>query len=353
TLAIVQVRLLPLREAVVVLERAMEALRDAGEGTLLATMYAWLAITREASGDRAGADLALHALDRFDDVVGVAGSTYRRTAAHAWIAMFRGEWKRARALLVPLVDLSVDASMHVNTKEMRSYVELMCGDAVQAAALGLEAARAGERAGFTAASVNGTRTHIRSLAARALGDLTAAEDLARAALDEHETRPVPAWVRVGPLNVLGSLLIASGRLDDGVRLLGAAFAECERTQVDVTSAMRTADVDGQDDVARAALGEERFAALWQEGCSMTWTEAVAYAQRGRGERRRPKHGWESLTPTERQVVDLVAAGATNNEVAEKLFMAVPTVKTHLTHVYAKLGITTRAQLAALAVRASG
>jgi DNA-binding CsgD family transcriptional regulator len=83
---------------------------------------------------------------------------------------------------------------------------------------------------------------------------------------------------------------------------------------------------------------------------MSWDDAVAFARRGRGERKRPKVGWDALTPTERQVVDLVAEGATNNEIAERLFMAVPTVKTHLTHVYAKLGLTSRTQLAAAAAR---
>ena len=83
---------------------------------------------------------------------------------------------------------------------------------------------------------------------------------------------------------------------------------------------------------------------------MSWDEGVAYAQRGWGSRQRPDIGWDALTPTERQVADLVAAGATNKEVANKLFMSVATVKTHLTRIYGKVGVSSRGQLSAEAVR---
>ena len=77
---------------------------------------------------------------------------------------------------------------------------------------------------------------------------------------------------------------------------------------------------------------------------------MAYARRARGERGRPAAGWGSLTPTERQVVDLVIDGHTNPQIAERLFMSPGTVKAHLAHIFAKLGVSTRAELAALAAR---
>ena len=60
--------------------------------------------------------------------------------------------------------------------------------------------------------------------------------------------------------------------------------------------------------------------------------------RSRGARLRPATGWPSLTPTEREVVALVAEGLSNPEVADRLFMSRSTVKTHLNHVFAKLGV---------------
>ena len=46
----------------------------------------------------------------------------------------------------------------------------------------------------------------------------------------------------------------------------------------------------------------------------------------------------------------VREGLTNPEIGERLFMARSTVKTHLSHVFAKLGVTSRAELAAAAVK---
>jgi DNA-binding CsgD family transcriptional regulator len=55
-----------------------------------------------------------------------------------------------------------------------------------------------------------------------------------------------------------------------------------------------------------------------------------------------------LTPAELEVVRYAAAGLSNPEIAEKLFIARATVKAHLAHVYAKLEVSNRTGLAALA-----
>ena len=102
--------------------------------------------------------------------------------------------------------------------------------------------------------------------------------------------------------------------------------------------------------ARDSLGDAAFEAAWAEGSAMSEVDAVAYARRGRGERRRPSTGWESLTPTEHQVVDLLAEGLSNREIADRLFMSVRTVTTHLSHVFNKLGLKSRTELVAATTR---
>ena len=103
-------------------------------------------------------------------------------------------------------------------------------------------------------------------------------------------------------------------------------------------------------VFRDALGEGDFESAWAEGAALSVEEAIAYAQRGRGQRKRPTSGWESLTPSERDVVRLVSEGLANNDIATRLFVSRRTVQTHLTHVYTKLGLTSRVQLAQEAAR---
>ena len=57
-----------------------------------------------------------------------------------------------------------------------------------------------------------------------------------------------------------------------------------------------------------------------------------------------------LTPREAEVVGLVGMGASNAEIAQALHVGLPTVKTHLVHIYAKLGVTSRTRLALVADR---
>ncbi|OBK16185.1 hypothetical protein A5635_07070 [Mycobacterium asiaticum] len=60
---------------------------------------------------------------------------------------------------------------------------------------------------------------------------------------------------------------------------------------------------------------------------------------------RSRTGWDSLTDSELTVINLIAQGATNRDVATQLCLSPNTVKTHVHNAFAKLGITSRAQLA--------
>jgi len=99
---------------------------------------------------------------------------------------------------------------------------------------------------------------------------------------------------------------------------------------------RLADRCGPDEAAR----------LVAAGGAQDTDAAVQLARRSRGRRSRPLIGWSSLTPTESEVAKVAARGLSNPEIAKLLVMSVHTVKTHLSHVYAKTGVTGRSGLAA-------
>ena len=63
---------------------------------------------------------------------------------------------------------------------------------------------------------------------------------------------------------------------------------------------------------------------------------------------KPAYGWESLTETEQRIADLVAQGLSNRQVAGRLFLSTHTVAFHLRHIYWKLDVNSRVQLARLA-----
>ena len=66
----------------------------------------------------------------------------------------------------------------------------------------------------------------------------------------------------------------------------------------------------------------------------------------------PDVGWESLTDTERAISELVSHGLSNQEVADRKYVSVHTVAFHLRQVFRKLGISSRVELARLAVENS-
>jgi DNA-binding CsgD family transcriptional regulator len=176
-------------------------------------------------------------------------------------------------------------------------------------------------------------------------DGVAAEQQAHVGL--AEITDAGLWAEVpDALELLGGFAIDSGAFAEGARLLTAATALHER----MGQRCWIAD-EVERDRARAVAGlGDDFPRIVAEGQGLDGPAAVAYARRARGERRRPSFGWDSLTPMELEVVRLAAAGLTNPAIGERLFISRGTVKTHLLHVFAKLGVHTRAELAAAAIK---
>ena len=151
------------------------------------------------------------------------------------------------------------------------------------------------------------------------------------------------------LECLAALAVGAGANREAARLFGAAQALRSRTGP-VRYKIYDAAYDASLAALRKALGNKEFDDTWSEGEAFSIEEAIAYAQRGRGERKRPPTGWESLTPAELNVVRLVSEGLPNKDIAARLFISARTVQAHLSNVYSKLGLSSRVQLAQEASR---
>ncbi len=225
-------------------------------------------------------------------------------------------------------------------------IAAIAGDQSTAAAAVVEtrAELGGRRQAITAAALG----YAEGVMAWHRGELAAAEHLVREATVQ--------WHRCSDridacdgIQFLGMLAAARERFLDAARLLAAADRARQplRYLAPGFTAARSAAV-GAASQARNALGDDRFTQAWEEGHRLTLDDAVACAARKGGGRKRPATGWASLTPAELEVVRLASKGLRNDAIAARLFIAPGTVKVHLSHIFAKLGITTRAELAAQA-----
>jgi DNA-binding CsgD family transcriptional regulator len=160
-------------------------------------------------------------------------------------------------------------------------------------------------------------------------------------------------LRLVGVDALEGLAVAAAAAEawvECVRLAAAAGSLREETGYRWRFRFEQERMDAAITAATEALGSEAASAAAAEGAMLDWQEAASYTARARGERKRPSHGWAALTPTEQQVVALVAEGLTNPQIAERLLMGRATVKTHLDHIFAKTGLHSRTELAAEFVR---
>ncbi|OBG19383.1 transcriptional regulator [Mycobacterium sp. 852002-51057_SCH5723018] len=198
-----------------------------------------------------------------------------------------------------------------------------------------------------------TGSHAMALTTRAR--IAAAQgEFEQAEHDAHAVLTCAATMNasLGVPAVLDCLAGVAGQLGSyrrAARLFGCAQGARDRTGL-VRFRIYEPAYQASLKAVREALGDTDFEAIWAQGAAMSTAEAIAYAQRGHGKRKRPSSGWASLTPAEREVVRLVGDGLSNKDVAAKLFVSPRTVQTHLTRIFRKLGISSRVQLAQEAAR---
>ncbi len=163
--------------------------------------------------------------------------------------------------------------------------------------------------------------------------------------------PTLAWWRADHVEALLEL----GRADDAVAVLDPWEADAARLSRDRVLAQATRCrglvAAARGDVAGAmALLEQAVAG--HEAASDPFGRAWAEKARAELGRIGGRTRIEGLSPAEQRVAALVVEGRTNREVASALSLGERTVETHLTHIYAKLGVRSRTQLARTLASAS-
>lgn len=294
-------------EAAADAEAAIAGWRGAWEMFLPAAQY-WLAMANLELDDveAAAAALVLPDADRW---VGTSAHPLWR-AGLATVAMRRGEYERALADLLELGS-EIDDQLLVVNPALLPWRSLAA----------------------TAAAALGERAQGRELAAREL-------EIARRF---GSPRPIGIALRAAALAAGGDQGIAL--LGESVRTLERSPARLElcRSRVELGAALRRAkrrrEARGQLRVGLETAHELGARALVRQAHEELESSG---ARLGRIELSGPG----SLTPSERRVAELAAAGASNREIAQQLFVSLRTVETHLTHAYRKLNISSRRELAA-------
>jgi DNA-binding CsgD family transcriptional regulator len=177
-------------------------------------------------------------------------------------------------------------------------------------------------------------------------------------LAREEVELARAWGAPRPIGVaLRTLGLAEGgetgidRLRESLTVLETSSAKLERarTLVELGAALRRAN---QRSEARDLLRQGLEIAHRSGAQPLVEHAQTELAATGARPRRVVLSGADSLTPSERRVAEMAADNMTNKDIAQALFVTTKTVEVHLSNVYRKLGIGSRAELGeALAVPA--
>ncbi len=196
--------------------------------------------------------------------------------------------------------------------------------------------------------IQGLARLVQSRLASQREDWREASEHAHAALDACEESGSRPWIP-DCLDALAEVAIGLESFETAAKLLGAAEKEREELGI-VRYLPEDEHWDSLSDTLREELGPKRAESLHQIGYAAPRTTVMGWVRRARGERKRPKLGWEALSPREMEIVPLVAEGLSNPAIGKRLFMAAGTVSYHLKRIYPKVGVKNRAELAAAYAR---
>jgi len=334
------------------LENACARAAEAGDEVARAPMLIHLAQLETRAGDWPRAEQYADEAMLLADQIGLRQIQSGSRSAAAMVAALTGRAEHARAL----AEAGLTASR--TAKEVTFAAHNMAALGFLELSLGNPSAADGhlrglpdlyERIGYGNVGVNQYLPNGIE-AAIALGELARAESLLTLLARAQHDNP---WARATALRCRGLIAASKREPQAAVAALEQAAEahaysqdpfEHARTLLALGAALRRAN---QRRAAREKLEQARGifrrlgAALWQE---QACRDLASVSGRPPGD--------TELTASERRVAELVACGGTNKEVAAQLVVSERTVATHLTHIYAKLGLRSRTELAR-ALPASG
>jgi ATP/maltotriose-dependent transcriptional regulator MalT len=341
-------------------DEAIEALREGrrrqearGVGWSLSTYYVTRGLQYFERGDWGNAVAELETMKvLLDDM----GSVLLGPMAHglqANIAVHRGDAARALEEIERGEAQVADAGPQIGFEWLLHARILLLesgGDVASAFAATLSACRLAQAMGFRFAFRYYCPTLVR------LASATGALDECRFAVEGveafAESTRIPSNHGIA-LMCRGTIEADAAKMLEAVSVLRNSPRPLERAMAHEQAGIGLARA--REFEAAAEQFQEAFAMYEGLGAQLDvarTTEALRAAggHRKRARPVRPVSGWGSLSPTERRVTDLVAEGLSNGAVAERLVVSRRTVETHVYHVFQKLGVSSRAELATRASR---
>lgn len=339
-------RLAEAREALAAGRRRCEEL---GVRWPLATYQAYLAVERFTAGEWNDAETELEAGVELAEETGVTFALKPSHSAQALIRLHRGDLAGAQRAIDNAVALAGRGSRLFDYRAAWARALLLeaKGDTTQA---------------FTTLSDRWRVCHGVGMAvdypvvgpdlvrlARTIGDTDLAEEVATAVREAASGNQVPSFT--------GAALRCRGLLTDDAetmtRALDAYADSPRRLELALVCEETAAIATRKGDAAHARSLLQRAGGIFEQLDATRDLARINAAlrelgvRRGRkGPRRRPRSGWSSLTTTEHTIADLVAEGLSNPQIAARLYISRRTVQTHVSHIFTKLDIASRTQLAA-------
>jgi DNA-binding NarL/FixJ family response regulator/tetratricopeptide (TPR) repeat protein len=299
------------------LEASIELAAETDRDSSLILSHSLLSIIRLHRNDLHGAAESVAPAAR---LLAATGSRYRShwaIWARALVAEADGDSARAYADLERVWDQCAQSGLALEYPVLGpDLIRLALATGHGGRARDIAAAVAGVAAGNDVASLTGAALRCRGLADDDAGML-------RRAVDAYARGPRPLELALA-CEEAGRALARQGTAASAIHLLD-----------------------------QAAEGYHRLGATRDHARVQAALRGLGVRRGRRGTRTRPQHGWQSLTPAEQAIAILVAEGLSNPRIGERLFVSHRTVQTHIAHLFAKLGVASRAQLAAEVTRHRG